>query len=77
VTDPQILKAIGERIRSAREALGLTQTQLAERALTSKSSVCTWERGMCDLGVCNLTRVAVSLGVTAAFLLGGEARDGH
>lgn len=77
MTDPQILKAIGARIRSARLSAGLTQTQLAERALTSKSSVCTWELGNCDLGVCNLTRVAEATGVTAAYLLGGETGDGH
>lgn len=40
-----VTKEIGARIRSAREALGLTRQQLAERVGASPTSVANWETG--------------------------------
>lgn len=37
--------AMGARIRSAREALGLSRQQLAERVGASATTVANWERG--------------------------------
>ncbi|MEX1257903.1 MAG: helix-turn-helix transcriptional regulator [Gemmatimonadota bacterium] len=44
-TDPQILEAIGERLRSLRKARGLTQSEAAERAGLGRHTLYRAEHG--------------------------------
>lgn len=67
-------KAIGSRIRSARERAGLTQEALAERIQLSDVSVSAWERGIYTPGKANLRRVAEVLNTTDYALRYGAAQ---
>ena len=60
---------VGVRIRSAREAAGLTQEELAGKLGVTQTAVSYWESGKRDLGVADLERIAFALGVRAWTLL--------
>lgn len=60
---------VGRNIKGAREAAGLTQEQLADRAGMHTMEVSRYERGVRDLRVSTVARIATGLGVTAADLL--------
>ncbi|MEO3860915.1 helix-turn-helix transcriptional regulator [Acrocarpospora sp. B8E8] len=62
-------RAIGVRIRAAREARGWTQTDLADRTGYTQATISRWEGGHRDITAIDLLRVADALGVTAADLL--------
>src|SRR5271166_2817430 len=64
--------AIGERIRLARQARGLTQEQLAEAVGVTRSAVAQWETGRAGQVTGNLTRVAAALGVGIEHLAHGH-----
>ena len=56
-------KPLGQTIRIRREKLGLTQEQLAEKAGLHWTFISGVERGIRNISVVNLHRIAVSLGV--------------
>lgn len=63
--------SIGSRIRSAREAKGLTQAQLAEKVGNIKSSVVSmWENGNSRPDLDRFSRLCAALDITADELLG-------
>ncbi|RKP43264.1 helix-turn-helix domain-containing protein [Trinickia fusca] len=62
-----------ERLRSAREYRGLTQTQLAERAGLQPSAVSHFETGARKPSFDNLRLLADTLDVTTDYLLGRVA----
>lgn len=63
---------VGRNIKGAREAQKLTQEQLAERAGMLTHEISRYERGVRDLRVSSVARIAAALdGVTAADLLDG------
>ena len=64
-----LLKAVGRRVRSAREELGLTQDQLAERAGLHVSYVGQIERGLREPSLKSLEAVATALSLQLADLL--------
>ena len=56
---------IGARVKTARQRLGFSQSQLAEKAQTTQTTICRIENGFLShakLGVVN--RVAYALGVS-------------
>jgi transcriptional regulator with XRE-family HTH domain len=61
VTDPR--KNLGQAIRIRREALGLTQEQLAEKAGLHWTFISGVERGIRNISIVKLHRIAVSLDV--------------
>jgi len=61
---------VGQRIREAREAAGLTQGQLADKLDTRQGTLSNWERGGVDHKLDSLTAVALALGVTVESLIG-------
>lgn len=63
------LTLLGNRIRTARERLGYTQEELAERVEISSSHVSVIERGVKAARVDTLIRIANELNVSADFLL--------
>ncbi len=62
-------RAIGRRVREAREARGWTQQQLGQRYGTSHAAISDIERGVTKLGVADLQRLADLLGKDLAFFL--------
>jgi transcriptional regulator with XRE-family HTH domain len=61
----------GARIREARLALGLSQTELADRVQVSQPTIAHWEQGTHAPRQLALVRLADALGVSRAWLLDG------
>lgn len=65
--------SIGEIIKSARTAKGMTQTELAEKVGVKKSAVAKWENGrVTEIGRTNLKRLSEVLGIDPNRLLGND-----
>jgi transcriptional regulator with XRE-family HTH domain len=58
--------AIGQRVRKLRQALGVSQEELAERAGLHRNYVGSVERGERDIGITALGRLARALDVSLA-----------
>lgn len=63
------MRAIGQRIKQAREAKGLTQEQLAEKVVLSASHISVIERGMKTPKLETLVEILNILNVDANFVL--------
>ena len=67
---------LGARIRRVREEQGLTQEDLAQRALMTQSSVARIERGHVTPRIRTVQQLATALGVSSwSHLLGTDNRD--
>ena len=67
------LEDLGRRIRTAREAAGVTQEELARHlGLNSRSSVSNIEKGRIDLTLSNMQRIAEYLHVSPLSLMGWD-----
>lgn len=64
---------IGEKIKSVRLALGMTQDELAEAVSVEPASVSKWERGKTNPSARNIPRLAKTLQKSAEWLTGAEA----
>ena|SRR4028118_681427 len=73
--DDLLQKRLGEAARTAREELGLTQAQVAQKAGMSPAVYGRIERGGMMPSVPALRRLAVALGVSPAVLLDMSARE--
>ena len=62
--------AIGTRLRVARDAVGLTQADVALRAGLTQGFISSLEAGNCGASVQTLSRLAATVGVSLAVLLG-------
>lgn len=62
-----------ERLKSARELRGLTNTELAEKSSLPASSISHFEAGARKPSFDSLKRLAVALDVTTDYLLGRSA----
>lgn len=65
--------SLADRIRQAREAAGLNQSDLARRLGVKPQSVNQWERGKTRPGMRRLEKIASVLGVSAAELVGEDS----
>ena len=70
--DP-VLRAFGFAVKRHREAKGLTQETLAEKADLDRTYLSDVERGTRNLGIKNVVRLANGLGITSSELLEGVA----
>jgi XRE family aerobic/anaerobic benzoate catabolism transcriptional regulator len=70
------LDALGERVRKRREALGLTQRQLALRAELSLRFLAQLEAGQGNISLLRFAQLARALGLSASALL-FEAEEKH
>jgi len=64
---------IGNRIRAARERLGLTQAALAQQVGVTRSAVAQWETGRAGQVGGHLAQIAAVLGLGIDHLLRGGA----
>ncbi len=67
----KVLSAFGGNVRTAREACKLTQEKLAEKSGLDPTYISDIERGLRNLGIKNVARLAKSLGLTTAELCRG------
>lgn len=65
-------RAIGPRIRQAREQQGLTLRMFAAKLGADDSNVAKWERGTSVPSLHNVALVAMALDVTTDWLLFGD-----
>lgn len=66
-------KTIGERIKMAREAKGMSQEDLGKSFGATKQTVYKYETGIItNIPLDNLEKMAVALGVSSAYLAGWE-----
>lgn len=70
--DGDTLKELGLRIASLRSERGLTQQQISDSAEISRITLSKIERGLVDVGVLRLIRIAHSIGVGPNELLPGS-----
>ncbi|HET7375175.1 MAG TPA: helix-turn-helix transcriptional regulator [Anaerolineae bacterium] len=68
----RFLHDIGFRIRERRQALGLTQEDLAAKTHLHRTYIGSVERGERNLSILNLRQIAKSLRTTISELLGNE-----
>ncbi len=68
----RFLHDIGFRIRERRQALGLTQEDLADKTNLHRTYIGSVERGERNLSILNLRQIAKSLRTTISELLGNE-----
>jgi len=67
------LKELGQRVKSRRLDLGLSQEELAQRCnYAARSSINRLEQGLLDIPQSKVMAVAKALDVTPAFLMGWE-----
>lgn len=67
---------IGERIKSRREEIGLSQQQLAEKlGYKSKVTICKIENGERELRQKSIKVIADALLTTPAYIMGWEDKD--
>ncbi|MEQ1761076.1 MAG: helix-turn-helix transcriptional regulator [Vicinamibacterales bacterium] len=59
-------RLIGTRVRELRQAAGISQEELAERADLHRNYISSVERGQRDVGVGALHRIATALGTSLA-----------
>lgn len=71
------MQTVGERVRSRRLELGLTQNDLAEKAGISKSFLSDVECGRRSIGAENLLDLGRAMGVSLDFLMTGESSGEH
>jgi transcriptional regulator with XRE-family HTH domain len=66
---------LGPKIRRAREASGMSQAQVADRAGVGQSTVARYERGVLAPRLEPFVKVAIALGVSPCALLPGLEWD--
>ena len=67
-----VKRTLGLNIRMQRQAIGLSQEELADKALLHRSYVGAVERGERNMGIVNLVRIARALEVEPCVLLMSE-----
>lgn len=71
-----MIETVGERLKKAREAAGLSQQQLAEQIGATRSAIAQVEGGLSNsLNAENLAKAARKLGKTAVWLATGEGPE--
>ena len=68
-TDKELYLCIGERVRQARDAAGLTQSDLAERVCLTRTSITNIERARQSVQLHTLYAIAEALEVSVHALL--------
>ena len=72
MTELDMLRSFGKRLKAARKHRGLTQVELANRTLTTRSAILRWENGTRQPQVLNVLVLAKELDVSVQWLLTGR-----
>lgn len=67
------VKALGQRIRVARERAGLKQAELARRCGVISTTAWRWEDGRAEPSLAMLRRISSEVGVELGWLVAGDA----
>lgn len=70
-----IRKELGRKLRAAREEAGLSQTELGKRFGVSHAAISDMERGITDIGVGDLLRLAQILHKPLSYFLPGISNE--
>ena len=70
----QMRHVLGKNIRSRRQELGISQEELAFRARIHRTYMSTVERGLRNVAIDNIEKIAKALGVKTHQLLMDERR---
>lgn len=73
-SDDELLRTVGDRLRTARKAAGLSQEALAHQAGLHRTYVSSVERGERNIALLNILTLATVLDVDAGTLLTGLQR---
>ena len=65
----EVLERFGKRLREVREKKGLSQEKLAELAGLHRTYVSSVERGLRNISLLNIDKLADALGVSLAHLM--------
>ena len=68
---------MGERIRRAREAKGISASELARKAEVTPTAVWNWEQNQIAPRAITMKKVAACLGVSEEFLRTGTGQSDH
>lgn len=71
-SDVEVLRAIGERLRSVRKARGLVQSDLGEAVGVSRAAVSQWEKGEAEAALTKLALAAEHLQTNLTWLVTGR-----
>ena len=69
----RIQQAFGRAVRRRREALGISQEELADRADLHRTYIGDVERGERNISLVNIVKLAKALGVKAGALMPDQA----
>ena len=69
INEAAIAVAFGRRLREARKAADMTQTELGERIGSTKAAICRWENGTNTPNLGTVTRLAAALRTEAFELM--------
>lgn len=69
-----ILVQVGRRIKARRQALGMSQAELAKALGVEQNAVSQYENAQVDLSICRITHIAQVLEITVGDLLPVELR---
>lgn len=72
-----ILERFGQTVRKRRMALDLTQEILAERAELHRTYIADIERGVRNVSLRNVEKLARALGISVSSLCAGIGKDGR
>lgn len=76
--DVRAISSVGNRIRTRREALGLSQDELGAACGTSKQTIYKYESGIItNIPLDKLQQIAARLHVSPAYLTGWSAESAH
>ena len=73
MTGSTVPQRVGQRVREARKAAGMTQAELGQRVGVTPSAIAHLEAGIRDTTVTRLTAIAEVLGLDLGALVGLEA----
>lgn len=69
---------VGEKIKTLRKSIGLTQTELGQRVGVQKNAVSKWECGRVeDIPTSTIKQLASLFDVPASYLIDDDASDAH
>lgn len=72
-----LMLSLGNRIKQARERIGITQEELADSIGVSRTTIARYELGEIEPKLRNLVALAERLSVSADYLLGVDPMNFH